>query len=272
MRDIKIGTVICRSRAGEIEENLSKMRRWIQVAGDENVEILCFPELNITGYAISDLAAEIAEPVFGRISESVVSAARDYDMIVLAGLLEKGDSNRIYATHLVAGPTGVIGVYRKTHIAPPEYNRLTPGNAVPVFKARDVTFGVQLCYDAHFPELSSIMAAQGAEILFIPHASPRGTPEQKYRSWMRHLPARAYDNGVFVVVCNQTGQNGQGLTFPGLSIIIDPSGYETASRLSDDEILTVVDLEEKALSHVRRSPMRYFFPNRRPDIYAAFRK
>ncbi len=70
--------------------------------------------------------------------------------------------------------------------------------------------GIQLCYDAHFPELSTRMAVNGADIIFMPHASPRGTPSQKLTSWLRHLTARAFDNGVFIVACNQNGDNQKG--------------------------------------------------------------
>ena len=41
---------------------------------------------------------------------------------------------------------------------------------------------------------------------------------------MRHLPARAFDNGVFIVACNQTGTNGGGLSFPGVAMVIGPNG------------------------------------------------
>ncbi len=67
------------------------------------------------------------------------------------------------------------------------------------------------------------MAVKGAEILFLPHASPRGLAIDKHRSWMRHLTARAFDNSVFVVACNQTGYNGKGLTFPGNAVVLGHS-------------------------------------------------
>ena len=111
------------------------------------------------------------------------------------------------------------------HLAPPEQSVFTLGNTVTIIKIRGISFGVLLCYDAHFPVLTTLMALSGADASFIPHASPRGTPDQKLESRMRHLTARAFDNALFIIVCNQTGSNGAGLTFPGIAIVIDPSGH-----------------------------------------------
>ena len=67
-----------------------------------------------------------------------------------------------------------------------------------MFHEGDLTFGLELCYESHFPEISTVLCLKGAEILFMPHASPRGEPDEKMKSWLRHLPSRAFDNGVFV--------------------------------------------------------------------------
>jgi N-carbamoylputrescine amidase len=163
--------------------------------------------------------------------------------------------------------------YRKLHLAAPEKAFYTPGDQVPVFHAPGCAFGIQLCYDSHFPEISSIMAARGAEILFMPHASPRGRASQKNRSWLRHLPARAFDNGVFVVACNQWGENAQGLVFSGNALVLGPTGKVIQKNDSGGcEHMLVVDLKADDLIAVRQHPMRYFFPNRRPDLYAACQK
>jgi predicted amidohydrolase len=84
---------------------------------------------------------------------------------------------------------------------------------------------------------------------------------------MRHLTARAYDNGLYIVACNQIGDNCNGLVFPGNAVVIDPSGNILDTKLDDSEGLLVADLTAEALEHVRGHRMRYFLPNRRPDLY-----
>ncbi|HID22618.1 MAG TPA: hypothetical protein EYP14_09480 [Planctomycetaceae bacterium] len=111
------------------------------------------------------------------------------------------------------------------------------------------------------------MALDGAEVIFIPHASPRGSSQQKMDSWRRHLPARAYDNGLFVVACNQTGDNGQGLRFPGVAMAVGPDGRAICQRRQDSEGLMIADLKCADLQRVRSHRMRFFLPHRRGDLY-----
>ena len=182
-------------------------------------------------------------------------------------MVEKDENDRLFASHLVVTPEAISGVYRKIHIAPPERDMFSPGDSVPLFEVNGIKLGIQLCYDAHFPELSTRMAVEGADIIFMPHASPRGTPTEKFNSWMRHLTARAYDNSVFIVACNQIGENQNGLDFPGLAVVVGPSGMILAKDTTGCEGMLVADLKSDKLSAVREHRMRYFLPNRRPDLY-----
>jgi N-carbamoylputrescine amidase len=72
---------------------------------------------------------------------------------------------------------------------------------------------------------------------------------------------------VFVVACNQTGANQKGLTFPGVAVVIDPSGEVMKKKTRDEDGIVIADLSADALKAVRGHHMRYFLPNRRPDIY-----
>lgn len=266
MKDIRIAAAIFNARAGEMARNLSRMAPWIRQARDQGAQLLCFPELSLSGYDISPELGKYGEPVPGEISRQLADRAAEEGVCVLAGLAEQ-QQGKLFASHLVALPDGAVSVYRKLHISPPEKGVFSAGDGIPIFELNGVKFGIQLCYDAHFPELSSAMAAKGAEVLFFPHASPRGTPEGKYRSWMRHLPARAFDNSLFVVACNPVGPNGKGLAFPGLALAFDPSGYVEKHKLGNQEGLLVADLKADKLHAVRSHRMRYFFPHRRPALY-----
>lgn len=268
MKNIRIAAAVCRSPVGDIDYNLRQTIHWVRQARAAEVDLICFPELNITGYTnqidILDCAQTIPGPASGLLSE----LASQNGMVILAGMAEKEATGKAYASHLIFHPTGETAVFRKLHLAPNEKSCYRQGDAVSVFKSDKITFGVQLCYDAHFPELSTAMTAKGADILFMPHASPRGDATTKHQSWMRHLTARAYDNGVFVVACNQIGENGKGLVFPGNAVALDPSGNVIAKRLKNEEGLLIVDLKGSDLAAVRSHPMRHFFPNRRPELYS----
>lgn len=267
MKDIRIAAVISHAPVGAIRENLERMEMWVAEAKRYGAEIVCFPELNVTGYAVQNEMRESAESIGGETVSLILAMARRERIIILAGMVEKKENHGIFASHLAVDPCGILGVYRKLYIAPPEKFLFSPGNDIPIFNAGGVAFGIQLCYDAHFPELSTHMALRGAEIIFIPHASPRGTSRTKWESWNRHLPARAYDNSVFVVACNQTGNNGKGLDFPGIALVIGPGGNILDRKFSEDESLMITELKEKDFLSVRENRMHFFLPHRRSDLF-----
>jgi N-carbamoylputrescine amidase len=267
MKDIRIAAVTFNSAVSRIRDNLEKMASWVKRAKTHEAQLICFPELNVTGYSTKLDIKVCAESIPGPISEGLVQMALENQIVILAGMAEKDDKGRIFASHLVVTPENISGVYRKIHIAPPERKVFSPGNSVPLFEIEGVKLGIQLCYDAHFPELSTRMAIDGADIIFMPHASPRGTPTQKLASWLRHLTARAFDNSVFIVACNQNGENQEGLHFPGIAVVIDPSGDILDDNIGGKEAMIVADLRAEALAAVRGHRMRYFLPNRRPELY-----
>lgn len=268
MKDIRIAAVVFNSRVGNIPGNLERISFWTRKAAHAGASIVCFPELSVTGYTIKKDIRDAAETIPGLASEFLLTLAREESITVLAGLAEKDAQNQIYATHLVVSPHGITGIYRKTHLGPPEHGLFSAGDIAPVFESHGVSFGVQLCYDAHFPELTTTMALQGAEVIFIPHASPHGTPDEKRTSWMRHLPARAYDNSLFVVACNLCGENSGGLSFPGVGMVLGPSGNILQSYTGEEEQMILADLKARDLDDVRSHRMKYFLPNRRTKVYA----
>jgi N-carbamoylputrescine amidase len=272
MKDIRVAAAIVNSPVGQTRKNLDRAAVWVAEAHRQGAAIICFPELGITGYSTHQDISQAAEAIPGEISRHLIQLARDYQICILAGLVERNNKGCMFASHLVATPDKLSGVYRKIHIAPPERELFSPGNTVPLFDIYGVKAGIQLCYDVHFPELSTRMAVEGADILFMPHASPRGTPAEKFQSWMRHLTARAFDNGLFIVACNQTGNNKKGLQFPGIAVIIGPNGEVIDKRIDDKEGILIADLDADDLANVRNHRMRYFLPNRRPEVYCPRKK
>ena len=223
-KDVRIAAVVCRCPSGQVERNLERTRYWAQQAQEDGAAIVCFPELNLTGYSNRSDITDRAIRADGPETRALIRLAEDLELVLLVGFAEKDTKGRLFATHMVVTPNGRTESYRKVHLAPPEVDRFSPGSHVPVFQWSGIRFGIQLCYDAHFPELTTRMAKARADMIFIPHASPRGVAADKHQSWMRHLPARAFDNGLFIIACNQCGDNENGLTFPGNAVVFSPSG------------------------------------------------
>lgn len=267
MRDLKVAVVCMRSEFGRIEKNMKRMETFAQRAAFKGARMICFPELSITGYSVREDLRQYAESVPGPISDHLIKVAKENGLVVLAGMLEKGDRGNPYISHIVTGPSGFIGVYRKTHLSPLERNVCQPGQEVRSFTWDTITFGIQICYESHFPELSTILSLQGADIIFFPYASPNKRPDEKRESWLRTLPARAFDNSVFVVACNQTGKNGAGLSFPDVALIIDPSGKTRCQYTGNREKMIIAELKGEDLKAIRSSEMQHFTQYRRPELY-----
>ena len=265
--DLRIAAVVCQCPMGQLSHNLERTRHWADQAKRQGAALVCFPEMNLTGYSNRDEIKSQAIFANGKEIDSLAKLADELGIALLIGFAEQTENGAMYATHMVITPRGQTAVYRKIHLAPPETDHFSPGETLPIFDWKGMRFGIQLCYDAHFPELSTIMADARADAIFIPHASPRGQAPTKHQSWMRHLPARAYDNGLFVVACNQTGDNQNGLVFPGNAVAFSPSGEIIDTRLSGRSGMLIVDLKAEQIEYVRSHRMRYFFPNRRPEIY-----
>ena len=267
MTDLRLAIVCMQSVLGDIEGNLERISRFVETAALEGAHMVCFPESAATGYALKDPAQYCSVENTAKIVDRLIQMGRDMKMVLIVGSIENAGGKRPYLAQLVTGPEGLIGIYRKTHLSPTESKIYDAGETLGIFVYGNWCFGLQLCYEAHFPEISTKMALSGADLLLIPHASPRGDPLEKLKSWMRHLPARAFDNGVFVGACNPVGENGAGLSFPGVALLLGPDGRLKKGFQGEKEKMLFAVLKKETLKNTRRHRMKYFLPKRRPELY-----
>ncbi len=267
MEDLKVAAAVMRSVAGKKAENLARMEGLVREAARRGTQVVCFPEMNVSGYGLRQEMNSFAEPIPGPSMEAVLKMAREHDLVILAGLAEKAEKNQFFISHFAAGPEGLIGIYRKIHLGPPEEGIFQCGSECRVFSIAKTRFGIELCFDGHFPELSTLLALNGAEVIFIPHASPRESAAEKKERWLRYLPARAYDNSVFLVACNLLGETESGLSFPGTGLILGPKGEILAESQDGREEIILAELKSNTLRSVRENSKGFFLGRRRPEIY-----
>ncbi|HBX22569.1 MAG TPA: nitrilase [Desulfotomaculum sp.] len=271
MKKTRIALVQMESKLGQTGDNLDKIERFTRQAAAQNAAVICFPELCIPCYS-RDLAWSTAEPVPGPSSQRILNMAKEYDLVIMAGLAEKSDAEKPYITQLVAYPDGELCKYRKTHLGNSEKPYFKPGEDLPIFQLADrATLGLSICWDLHFPEVSTVLSLKGAEIIFAPHASPAIVGDRR-EIWLKYMTARAYDNAVYLAACNLVGDDGAGHSFCGGALVIDPRGNVVAEAFNGREELLVTDLDHEIINTIRRkeSPsMRFsfFLSARRPELY-----
>ena len=268
MQDLRIAMVQMNSRVAEHERNLATIARFTEQAAAQDVDIVCFPELCVCGYSVGDPSTLEPEPLKGDSLRRLEEISGDHETTVLAGFLERDVSGIVYNTQVICGPQGYVGHYRKTHVPDVEIGTFCHGDALPVFEHAKARYGIEICYDSHFPEVSTILAGKGAEVIFLPHASPGEKREEKRTRWMRYIPARAYDNNVFVAICNPGGDNGAGRVSTGVTFVCDPSGVVIDELESGtEEGMIVTDLLTSSMAGSRKEATMFFRHFRRPEMY-----
>ena len=124
---------------------------------------------------------------------------------------------------------------------------MVPGDSLDVIRTSKAVLGIQVCWEAHFPEISCTYALKGADILLMPFASGLGG-ERRRSSWDRILPARALEDVTYTAFINNVGDM-DGLTMHGCSRGLDPFGETLASCGTSEGAVTFTvddDVLEKA--------------------------
>jgi len=296
MREIRVATAQFENRDNDKAYNLGRVRELTRRAVEQGAEIVSFHEGCIPAFSwvqplSYDELAAIAEPVpDGPSVRELARIARESRVVVMAGLVERGEEGKLFNCYVTVGPEGYVTKFRKLHtfINPHE----AAGDRYHVIDVLGCKVGFLICYDNNLPENVRITAMMGAEIVFMPHVtgclpSPmpgRGIVDRslwenrhrdpvrlrqefdgpKGRGWLlRWLPCRAYENGVYAVFSNPIGWDYDTVK-PGLAMILDPFGeiLVESRELEDDVVVGLLTPEKLALSSGRR-----YLRARRPELY-----
>ena len=261
--------------------NMEKIERFIKEAASRKADLVVFPEFSLQGLPINlqsfdpEIAKkvhEIAEPVpDGEHVQRIIALAKEYDLYVAWGMIEQ-NSERFDVCHntcVLVGPEGYIGKYSKVHQAMAERLYLYQGDGTyPVFDTRIGKIGLSLCFDKAFPEVSRILAIEGAQIILSPTAwrcTTRSEDDNDVRLANTFSFARAMENMVFFVEATHCGPQRM-----GHSRIIGPNPNQVCATTDWDEGMAFaeVDIEGEILK-ARLSAMAGsdLLKDRRPGTY-----
>ncbi|WP_435349224.1 carbon-nitrogen hydrolase family protein [Haloarchaeobius sp. HRN-SO-5] len=225
--------------------------RMTDAIADADADLVVFPELATTGYHVFENLEEVAEPLPGLTTDVLGEAAANSDSEVLFGMpVQDGDD--IYNAAVWLDSSGEIRAsYNKRHLWGDEADVFSVGDAYAAVEAPFGRIGVQICYDLNFPAASLSLARQECDVVINISA----WTVKMERDWHTLLPARAVEQGAYVIGCNRAGKEA-GDSFCGHSTVIEPDGT-TVVEMGDapGQVSATLDPGVVAAEHAR-NPMR----------------
>lgn len=247
---------------GDVPANLQLMSRLAGKAASEGADLLLLPELFLSGYNIGDQVQRLAERSDGPAATAAGAIATDAGLALIYGYPELG-SGGVYNSALMLDRTGKpVANYRKTHLwGEFERRQFRAGAETALFEFAGARFGVMICYDIDFPELARHYATNGADAIIALSATTIPYPVVPRRL----IPARAYENRLFVLFCDRAGTE-HGLTYAGESCAAAPDG-EIVAGCGQGEELVIAEIDFGRYRDFRRG--HQFAEDRRLDLYNA---
>ncbi len=259
MTRLKIGLAQIAPKLGDVQTNLRLHLDTIQQARQQSVQLLCFPELSLTGYTLKDLVPDVAisatadDPVMAQL------LAASQGMDVLFGFVEGDVRHRYYIAAAYLSQGRIVHVHRKVYL--PTYGMFEEGRYLARgehMRAFDTAFGrvgVLICEDFWHMSAAYALWLDGADVLLFMSASPgRGlSPEAALGSSRSvQLMNQMYATFLtdFVLHCNRAGYE-DGLNFWGGSTVFGPDGNLVAEAPQFEQALLTAELDLAALRRVR---------------------
>jgi NAD+ synthase (glutamine-hydrolysing) len=242
-KHIRIAIAQINLTVGDIDGNVKKMEEYVQKARTLAADIVVFPELAIPGYPPEDLLHK------ERFVDDNIAALKKFaksaeDILVVAGFADKRAGD-IFNSAAVIYKGHVKGIYDKVFL--PNYGvfderrYFKPGQEASVFRAGDMTFGVNICEDIwHKGGPTKAQAASGARLIININASPYYAGKTREREDV--VKERAKDSGAFIVYANLVGGQDE-LVFDGQSMVVDNAGKVLCRAEAFKEELLVADIE-----------------------------
>lgn len=236
----------------------------IDDAASEPVDLIVLPECAYPAYYLgydANMTSEAMgniDKVIGDISER----AKKYKVNIAVGLAVKKDSCLMNQGLFFNREGELLGSCSKSNLWHFDRKWFGCGTTFDVIESDIGKIGLIVCADGRAPEISRMLALQGAEIIIDManltatgnNASNLTNPQFEYM-----LPARAIENGVWLVMADKVGLEANSVLYAGRSCIISPEGKIVAAASSDkpEVVYAEVDLTKE----------RKGLPERRPEEY-----
>jgi predicted amidohydrolase len=216
---------ICQARQfySSVERNREHVLNLLDLALLQGPDLVCLPETFTTVTIPCASSFELAETVPGPTTDAVAVRAREHRCYIICPIVTKREGQCWNSAIVIDREGQILGIYDKVQpvTSSSDYtvfeSGITPGSELPVFDLDFGRVGIQICFDAGFPESWAGLAQQGVRMVFWPSAYNGGFPLQVY----------AYLHHFYVVSSVRTTK----------SRIIDPCGVILAET---DDLVNVI--------------------------------
>ena len=252
------------------EENIVKIREMLKQAKAEGADIAVLPEMCCCAYENSAFV-KYAMPYNSPFLTGIVEMAKEFGLYIVAGSVPLASDGKIYNASFVYNDKGeCVAKHRKTHLFDinvpggqyfMESDTFTAGKDVTTFSTPWGKFGLIICYDIRFPELSRLLSLEGVQAIFVPAAFNMTTGPAH---WEMSFRMRALDNQVFMAGCAPARDMESSYTAWGHSISTDPWGT-ILGQMDETEGILTVEWDMSRVDTVRQQlPL---LKHRRTDMY-----
>lgn len=255
---------------GRVAENLARIRGQLAEAAEAGARLIVFPECALTGYCFAsrDEVARVAEPADGSSLTAIAADCARLNVYAVVGMIESSHDKLFNAAALI-GPNGLISVYRKTHLPCLGADRFVDSGREPfvVHDLGGLKIGVNICFDASFPEVARVFTVLGADLVVLP--TNWADNAFKMATWVPRV--RALENHIYYLAVNRVGWEG-GYHFIGHGSICHFHGDYLHHADHDRDVIFTADIEPEA---ARQKKMIHCVGEyeidrvnwRRPDLY-----
>lgn len=247
-------SVQIKSVMGDIEQNLRKIEFFIKKHSDKNLDLVLVPEFFATHI---DYIKNAMPSDGGRVIEFMCDLAKKYNTNIVAGSVVRKKDTEFYNTSFAINRLGeVVANYDKIHLfnymGGSEGREITAGDKIVTVDFDFGKVGLAICFDVRYPLHFNKLAKENVDLITLPTAwlvpsEIYNTPELLKNAcdmWMAMCRTRAYDNGVYLVVSNQTKDGDKNFVGIGHSMIISPTAQIIANAFDKEcGIYTDIDIE-----------------------------
>ncbi|MFQ5659781.1 MAG: nitrilase-related carbon-nitrogen hydrolase [Gammaproteobacteria bacterium] len=260
---MRVGFYQFRPVFGKVQKNLRKVLAGLQQV---DADLIVLPELPFTGYYFRDRyeTVALAEDLDNSSTiDGLKAVCRERDFYLVSGFAEK-HRDKCFNSAVLIGPEGLLYRYRKLHLFNEEKNWFDQGDTpLQVNTIRDAKIGIMICFDWIFPEVSRILAMEGAAIICHPSNLVLSYCQQA-------MITRCIENRVFAITANRFGMDKRPhgeMEFTGNSQIVAADGERIFSAPSQRQMLYITDINPEQSCDKMITAYNDVMADRRPEYY-----